>query len=243
MVEIPTLIDKNGNRNDGRKVDELRKIRIEAGVLKRADGSAYIEWGENKILAAIYGPKEMHPRHLQNPSEAVVQCRYNMAAFSVEERKKPGPTRRSVEISKIIAEMFSYVIFIKQFPRTTIDIFIEVLQADAGTRCAGITAASVALADAGLPMKDLVPACAVGKIANQIALDLRKEEDNYGEADMPVAILPRSSEIILLQMDGHLTVEEFKKGITLAMNACKQIYKLQCDALRTRYAVLPEESE
>src|SRR5205809_434445 len=145
------LIRADGRRLDGRKPDELRPVRIEAGILRRADGSAYIEWGGNKVLAAVYGPREAHPRHLQDPARALVQCRYNMAPFSVSDRKRPGPDRRSVEISKVISEAFSSVVFAEQFPRTSVDIFIEVLQADAGTRCAGLSAASVALADAGTP--------------------------------------------------------------------------------------------
>jgi exosome complex component RRP41 len=226
---------KDGKRVDGRALDELRPIKIEAGILKRSDGSAYIEWGKNKILVAVHGPREAHPRHLQDPMKALVQCRYNMAPFSVTERKKPGPDRRSVEISKIISEVFENVIFTEQFPRTTIEVFIEVLQADAGTRCSGITAASVALADAGIPLRDLIPACAVGKVDGQLIIDLCKEEDNSGEADVPIAIIPRTKEILLLQMDGKLTFEEFDEALKLGFEACNRIYELQKQSLRSKY--------
>ncbi|MEL9914753.1 MAG: exosome complex exonuclease Rrp41, partial [Thermoplasmatales archaeon] len=87
------LINEDDLRIDGRKFNELRPIRIEAGILNRADGSAYIEWGGNKILVAVYGPREAFPKHTQNPSKAVINARYNMAAFSVDERKRPGPDR------------------------------------------------------------------------------------------------------------------------------------------------------
>ncbi len=237
------LINEEGLRIDGRKPDELRPIKIEANVLKRADGSAYLEWGGNKILAAVYGPREAHPRHLQDPTKALVQCRYNMAAFSVMDRKRPGPDRRSVEISKILSEALEYVIFTEQFPRTSIDVFIEVLQADAGTRCSGLTAASVALADAGIPMKDLIVSCAFGKIAGKVVLDLLKDEDFNGDADVPMAIVPRTEEVVLLQMDGHLTVEEFNEGLTMTVNACKYIYDLQREALRERYSTNIEKGE
>ena len=243
MEHIPKelkLIDANGVRLDGRRFDELRPIRIEAGVLKKADGSAYLEWGNNKVLAAVYGPREAHPRHLQDPAKALVQCRYNMAPFSVTDRKRPGPDRRSVEISKVISEAFASVVFVEQFPRTSVDIFIEVLQADAGTRCAGLTAASVALADAGIPMRDLVASCASGKIGGVVALDLNKDEDNFGEADCPMAIVPRSGEIVLLQMDGHLTADEFDTAMNLSINATKRFYELQRDALQRRYASVAE---
>jgi len=235
------LIDENGRRIDGRRPDELRPLKIEAGVLKRADGSAYVEWGENKVLAAVYGPRECHPRHLQNPTRAIVQCNYNMASFSVSDRKRPGPDRRSQEISKIISEALEHVVLTHLFPRTSIDVYIEVLQANAGTRCAGLTAASVALADAGVPMKDLITSCASGKVADTMVLDLRNEEDNFGSADVPLGIVPRTGEIVLLQMDGDLSIEEFKTALTMSTDACHKIYEIQKDALRRKYCVAPAE--
>lgn len=230
------LIDEKGLRLDGRRPDEMRPLKIEAGVLKCADGSAYAEWGLNKVMAAVYGPRECHPRHMQNPERALVQCHYNMASFSVEDRKRPGPDRRSHEISKIISEALTRVVFTEYFPRTSIDVYIEVLQANAGTRCAGLTAASVALADAGVPMRDLVASCAAGKVADTVVLDLGKEEDNFGQADIPVGFVPRTNEIVLLQMDGDLTPDEFNKGLHMAVNACRNVYEIQRDALKRRYS-------
>jgi len=237
------LIDENGLRIDGRRPDEMRSLKIEAGVLKRANGSAYVEWGLNKVMAAVYGPRECHPRHLQNPERALVQCIYNMASFSVDDRKRPGPDRRSHEISKIIAEALTNVVFTEYFPRTSIDVYIEVLQANAGTRCAGLTAASVALADAGIPMRDLVASCAAGKVADTVVLDLGKEEDNFGQADIPVGFVPRTNEVVLLQMDGDLTNDEFTKGLNMAVGACKKVYDVQRDALKRRYSARAVDEE
>ena len=241
MMEKPEKLIVDGKRLDGRGPDELRPLKIEAGVLKRADGSAYVEMGKNKVLAAVYGPRELHPRHLQQPDTAILRCRYNMAPFSVDERKRPGPDRRSVEISKVIREAFEPVVFTKLYPRSGIDVFIEVLQADAGTRTAGINAAAVALADAGVPMRDLVSAVAVGKVDDTIVLDLMKDEDNYGATDMPIAMLPRKKVITLLQMDGHFTPGEFERAIELAMKGCEQIYEVQKQALKAKYSTKPEE--
>lgn len=237
------FIDENGLRIDGRRPDELRHIKIEAGVLENADGSAYVEFGKNKVLAAVYGPRECHPRHLQNPSKAIIQCKYNMMTFSVSDRKRPGPDRRSVEISKIISEALESVVQTELFPRASIDVYMEILQANAGTRCAGLVAASVALADAGVPMKDIIPAIAVGKADGKLLLDLNKEEDNYGQADVPMAIIPKTGEVVLLQMDGHMTQEEFETALDMGIKACYEIYELQKDALKRRYAVETPEVE
>jgi exosome complex component RRP41 len=226
---------ENGKRLDGRAPDELRKITIKAGVLHRAEGSCYLEWGGNKVMVAVYGPREAIPRHTQNPLRAIVTARYNMAAFSVDDRKRPGPDRRSREISKVISEALENVILVEKFPRATIDVNIEVLDAEAGTRCAGLTAAAVALVDAGIPMKDIPVSCAAGKIEDQIVLDLGKDEDNYGSADLPIAISPRTGEILLLQMDGHLTQEEFDKAFDLVLKGCNAISEIQKKAILEKY--------
>jgi exosome complex component RRP41 len=239
-MDKPEKLIVDGRRLDGRLPDEMRRLKIQAGVLKRADGSAYVELGDNKVLAAVYGPREMHPRHLQQPDTAVLRCRYNMAPFSVEDRKRPGPDRRSVEISKVTREAIQPVVFLELYPRSGIDVFIEILQADAGTRTTGITAASVALADAGVPMRDLISSIAVGKVDNTVVLDLNKQEDNWGTSDMPIALMPRKKFITLLQMDGHFTSEEFKHGLSLAFKGCEQIYEAQKQALRERYSIKSE---
>lgn len=241
----PEKLMIDGKRLDGRGPNELRPIKFKAGVLKRADGSCYLEFGGNKVMAAVYGPREVHPRHLQNASRAIVRYRYNMAAFSVEDRKRPGPDRRSIEISKVSREALESVVLEELYPRSAVDIFVEILQADAGTRVAGINAASVALADAGIPMRCLVSACAVGKVDGEVVLDLNKDEDNYGSADLPIA-MNQFGEVTLCQMDGHMTEEEFSKAVDMAVEGCKKLHEMQKQALVEKYGTMvaqPAEEE
>lgn len=229
------LIDENGVRTDGRKWDELRPLKIEAGVVKNADGSALIEWGKNKIMAAVYGPKEMHPKHLELADRAFLKCRYHMAPFSVDERKNPAPSRREIEISKVIREALQPALFLEDYPRTAIQVYVEVLQSDGGSRVAGITAGAVALADAGINMRDMVVGCAVGKADGKIVVDLNDTEDKEGSGDLPFAFMPNLNQVTLLQMDGLFTLDEFKQAIELARGAGMKVYKLQRDALLKRY--------
>jgi exosome complex component RRP41 len=242
MNEKPEkLIDKKGLRLDGRKADELRPLKLEVGILPNADGSAYIEHGKNKILVGVFGPREMHPKHLSLSDRMVLRCRYQMAPFSVQERKSPAPSRREVELSKVIRESLEPSVFVDLYPRTGIDVFVEVLQADGGTRCAAITAASLAIADAGIPMRDLVVACAAGKVDDTVVLDLMDTEDKVGVADVPVAFMPNLNAVTLLQMDGVLAPEEFEEAINMAIEGCKKIYAMQKDALRNKYMVAKEQ--
>jgi exosome complex component RRP41 len=237
------LIDKKGIRSDGRKADELRPVKLQVGVLSNADGSAYIEHGKNKILVGVFGPREVHPKHLMQADRMVLKVRYHMAPFSVQERKSPAPSRREVELSKVIKESLEPALFLELYPRTGVDVFIEVLQADGGTRCAAITAAALAIADAGVPMRDLVVGCAAGKVDDTVVLDLYDAEDKLGAADVPVAYMPSLNAITLLQMDGILEPTEFEKAVNMAMEGCKKIYEMQKEALKTKYMVVKEVEE
>ncbi|MGQ9679637.1 MAG: exosome complex exonuclease Rrp41 [Candidatus Bathyarchaeia archaeon] len=222
-------------RVDGRAWDELRPIKIESGVLPNADGSAYIEMGKNKIIVGVFGPKEAHPKHLAKPHTGILRCRYHMAPFSTDPRRSPAPSRRDTEITMVMRYALEPAIFLERYPRSSIDIYAEVLQADGGTRCATITASSVALVDAGIPMKDLVVACSTGKYDGRIVLDLGDYEDKNGEADVPIAYMPKLGQITLLQMDGLLTAEELEQCISLSIEGCKKIYEMQREAIKKRY--------
>lgn len=222
-------------REDGRSPTTFRNMKMKVGILNNADGSAYIECGGNKILVGVYGPRELHSKKHSKPDGAVLRCKYNMAPFSVVERKRPGNDRRSTEISKLISEAITPCVFLEKYPRSSIDISIEVLEAEGGTRCLGIVGASLALADAEIPMRDLISACAVGKVDDTIVLDLSEKEDQTGNADIPVAIMPRTGEITFLQMDGNLTQDEFNEALNLAYVGCEFINQMQREALLNKY--------
>lgn len=227
---------KDGKRTDGRELEDLRSLRIEVGVIPEADGSSYVEWGGNKILCGVYGPRECIPRHEASPYHALVKCRYMMSPFaSLEEHSRSGPSRRSIELSKVIREVFDCLVLAEKFPNTQIDIYIDVLQADGGTRTASITAAAVALANAGIPMKDMVAAVAIGKVGDELALDLNKVEDNFGKSDMPLAVSNRDRKFLLVQMDGLLTKDEIRRALEMAERNCEKVNFVQSDALRRFY--------
>jgi len=235
------LIDEKGKRLDGRKFDELRPIEIKIGILKNADGSAEIRMGKNIILAAVYGPRELHPKHRALPDRALIQCFYRMSTFSVTERKSPAPSRREKEISMIISNALTSVVLTEKYPRTTIDVYLQVLQADGGTRCASLTAASVALADAGIPMKGLISSVAVGLANDKIILDLFDIEDQKGSGDMPLGYSPILDEISLIQLDGVFTLNQLEEALNLGIKGSKEIYEIQKKALKEKYSAIRAE--
>jgi exosome complex component RRP41 len=226
-------------RVDGRKFDEMRKIEAKVGVIKKADGSAYFKFGNTWAYAAVYGPRELYPRFLQDPSKGILRCNYNMMPFSSKgNRVRPGGSRRSKEISMVTKKALLPVLDLTDYPNSVVDVFIELPETEAGSRTAGINAASMALADAGLLMKDLVSSVSVGRVDDKVVVDLDYAEESYDGgpvADIPLAMIPKSGELTLLQMDGLLTKEQLKEAIEMGKKACNELYEIQKKALKDKY--------
>ncbi|MAG38444.1 exosome complex exonuclease Rrp41 [Candidatus Pacearchaeota archaeon] len=238
-------VKKDFKRADGRKAEDARPMTAKVGVIPNADGSAMFAFGDTVAIAAVYGPRKLHPQHMQNPTKAVLRCNYDLLSFSVGDRKRPGPNRRAQEISKAIEWALSPVVDLSLFPNTVIDVQIYILQADAGTRTAGINAASMALAQAGIPMTDLVCSIAVGKNDTNLIVDLSKGEEDFeegeGATDFAVAKPANSSSFSLMQMDGKISPELVPEATKLASKVCEEIYEIQKKTLKD--SLLPSEQE
>ena len=223
-------------RTDGRKVDETRKIEAKVGVVPNADGSAMFSFGKTKAIAAVYGPRQLHPQHMQNPETGILRVNYNMLSFSVSDRIKPGPSKRSTEISKISEWALAPAVMIEDFPNTVIDVHIAIQQADASTRCAGINAAALALAHAGVPMKDMVCSVSIGKLDKQLVVDVNKDEEDYeegeGATDIAMSFLMREGKLTHIQLDGHISPKELIEAVKLGKKTCEEIYEAQKKALK-----------
>ncbi|NCO11597.1 exosome complex exonuclease Rrp41 [Candidatus Pacearchaeota archaeon CG_4_9_14_0_2_um_filter_39_13] len=223
-------------RPSGRGFDEARKMDAKVGIIPNADGSAMFSFGDTIAIAAVYGPRQLHPQHMQNPQTGILRVNYDLLSFSVADRKKPGPSRRSQEISKVTEWALLPVLNLEGFPNTVVDVQIYILQADAGTRTAGINAASMALAHAGIPMKNLVCSVAVGKLDTEVAVDPDNAEEHFeggeGHTDMPIAKIGNTDEFTLLQLDGKIPPEKFTDALNMGNKVCSEIYEIQKNALK-----------
>jgi len=222
-------------RLNDRKASEMRPIKVEVGIVPNADGSALFSFGKTTAIAAVYGPKPLHPKHRQDSEKATLSTYYSMLPFSTTERVRPGPSRRSTELCKVIREALEPVIFLEEFPKAEIQVFINIIQADAGTRTAAINAAAVALADAGIPMSDIVSSVAGGKIEGEYVIDLEGKEEDASVCDLPVAYAPRIKQISLLQMDGDLSKKDIEEIMKICIKNCEIVNKKQKEALEKKW--------
>ncbi len=225
-------------RFDGRGFEDLRPIKTAVGIIPSADGSAMFETGGTRAIAVVRGPRTLHPQHMQNSQTGILRVTYSMMPFSVWDRIRPGPSRRSEELSKVCEWALSSVVDLSSFPNSVVDVFIQIPQADAGTRVAGLNAASMALADAGIPMTEMISAIAVGKCDKTLIVDVDKSEEDFhegeGPTDIPVAVTSRTKNIALLQLDGKISVDELLETINMAKKACSKVLEIQMKTLKEK---------
>lgn len=229
------------SRPDGRGLKELRELKVEVGTLDRANGSARVELGKNIAVASVFGPREMHPKHAARSDRAVMRINYRMATFSVNDYKRPFPSRREREISKVLSEAYDSIVLTENWPRSVIDVHVELFQSDGGTRTAAAIAITAALADAGLPMRDLTGAIATGLYKDNVCLDLTGHEDMTGEGDMPLLYSPALDEVSLFQLDGKFTFDQFKEAFYTSIEGIKEIVNIIKEALKGKYLKVREE--
>jgi exosome complex component RRP41 len=229
------MTEKEFKRPDGRKLTEMRPVSAKVGVVPNAQGSAMFTSGKTIAIAAVYGPKKMHPQHQQNPATGQLRCEYNMMSFSVSDRIRPGRNRRSMEISEITKWALEPALMLEQYPNQVVDVHVNIIQADAGTRCAGINAAALALAHAGIPMKDMVSSISIGKLDKTLVVDLTKEEEDFeegeGPTDIPVS-MTHDGKVTHMQLDGKINVKQLQESIDMAKVACDEVYEVQKKALK-----------
>ncbi|XP_064410076.1 exosome complex component RRP41 [Latimeria chalumnae] len=222
------LLSDQGYRVDGRKAGELRKIQARMGVFAQADGSAYLEQGNTKALAVVYGPHEIRrSRSKALHDRALVNCQYSMATFSTGERKRrPHGDRKSSEMTLHLKQTFEAAILTKLYPRSQIDIYVQILQSDGGNYCACVNAATLAIIDAGIPMRDYVCACSAGFIEDTPLVDLSYIEESAGGPQLALALLPKSDQIALLEMNARLHEDHLEKVVDAAAKACRDVYSV-----------------
>lgn len=230
-------VSLDGLRADGRRPGEVRRIRLSAGALARADGSAYYEQGNTRVLAAVYGPRDAGARGGGGggaAGEAVVACEYSVSAFArTGARRARKGDRRSVEAGEMLRRVFEGVVLRKVIPRTRIDVYVQVLQDDGGALVAAVNAASAALVDAGVPMRDLVVACSVGYLDGEFVVDLNKAEGGGGGPELTMAVLGHSGKVSSFTMESRMpNVDVLERALEHGTAGAHQIFKVVEFALK-----------
>lgn len=225
----------------GRPATQFRPTHMKVGVVGRAVGSAYVEAGGTKIIAAVYGPRQTEKATYSEKGRLKCDLRYTSVASpdpqrharSTEEKEPSLQVHRALEVS----------VRLEKYPKSVIDVFIMVLDGDGGVLPLAITCGSLALAHAGIEMFDLVAACSATSIAQSIYLDptvteetraavqavRRAEGEEAGSigGSATLATMPSLGRVTLLAQAGEIPVAVLTTTIAQLEEGCRQILRKQ----------------
>ena len=242
-------------RNDGRKPQEIRRMRVQMGANNNSDnvgGSALVEMGLTIALATVRGPMACQRRSDELPDRAVVDVSVKAAPFAPSGDRRatnPNTDRRLVEIAHLLKRALEATILLQLYPKSKIEVQVAVLADDGGRLCAIINAASVALVDAGIPVKDILCACSAGYAGQGTGADEttlvdlnRQEESSFGGQNavcLPCAMLPQRGTVVMAQCEARLpNFDTMDKVLGAAMDGCRAVFDIIQSAIRERASVL-----
>lgn len=251
------LLALSNLRNDGRKPNEIRRMTVQMSPLTNssgANGSAIVQMGLTTVLCAVVGPIGCARRSDEVTDRAKIEVNIRTVPFasSTGDRRTTNPStdRRIVEESSLIQNALEASLMLRLFPKTRIILDITVLADDGGRLSAAINAATCALVDAGLPMKDLVCSCSAGLITGTGSsadgleevelIDLNQREiSTYSHESsavyMPVATMPQRGTVVLAQCESRLnSVDVFEKVLLAASEGCQMVFRVMEASIRER---------
>ncbi|XP_033917638.1 exosome complex component RRP41 [Melopsittacus undulatus] len=226
-MSAPELLSDDGFRLDGRRPREIRSLRMRLGLFPRADGSAYIEQGNTKVVALVYGPREVRgPRSRSAPDQAVLRCRFSLAPFSGPERRRPrGGEGRGSDLALRLQQSLEAAVLTHLYPRSQIDVYVQVLQSDGSHCCTGTTAAALAVLDAGIPLRDVVCAGSAALAEGTALTDPNGAEEAAVGPGLALALLPASGLLALVQLSARVPCERLEPVMEAAADGCRELHR------------------
>eukprot|EP01117_Protostelium_nocturnum_P005065 TRINITY_DN1832_c0_g1_i2.p1 TRINITY_DN1832_c0_g1~~TRINITY_DN1832_c0_g1_i2.p1 ORF type:complete len:224 (+),score=67.53 TRINITY_DN1832_c0_g1_i2:370-1041(+) len=214
---------------------------MKTGIIGQASGSAYLEMNKTKIICSVYGPHQSSK--MEFSEKAKLQCEFKFATFSeqTKERKKYVQDKEEKEFSMLMIQSLESSLILEKYPKSVIDCYVLVLENDGGALSGAITCASLALANAGIEMFDLVAATTAGvdPISGDIILDPTEEEGrkkgNGKGGVVTIAYMTGLNEVTQIWQSGEMTYENAKEGIDLCIDGCSRVVGMM------RSAILPQK--
>ncbi|KAN0077258.1 3' exoribonuclease family, domain 1 domain containing protein [Tylopilus felleus] len=215
----------------GRQSMDIRPIFLQPGLISQANGSAYIETEKTKLACAVYGPRQSKSTTYNEKGRLNIEVKF--APFSCTRRRSPLHDAEDRSLAVAIHQSIASSVCLELFPKSTIDVFITIIENDGIEGCvaSGSIAASTALADAGIEMFGLVASCSAAVRGGEIRLDPTEEETNTSDGVVVVACMPALSSITNVWQSGRITAEVTLKCIEMCQDRCIDIHSVIAQSL------------
>ncbi|KAI3799374.1 hypothetical protein L1987_34668 [Smallanthus sonchifolius] len=251
----PIFTDVDWVRPDGRDFHQCRPAFMRTGAVNAASGSAYAEFGNTKVIVSIsrltytkakglvrflkpstefinsaigFGPRESK-KAMMYSDVGRLNCNVSYTTFATPVR---GQASDNKDISSQLHKSLEGAIMLDTFPKTTVDVFALVLESGGCDLPVVISCASLALADAGIMMYDLVAAVSVSCLGKNLVIDPVSEEENYQDGSLMITCLPSRNEVTQLTITGEWSTPKIHEAMELCLDACSKLGKIMRSCLK-----------
>lgn len=224
----PIFGDVDWVRSDGRGFHQCRPAFLRTGAVNSASGSAYAEFGNTKVIVSVFGPRESKKAMMYSDSGRL-NCNVSYTTFATPIR---GQGSDHKEFSSILHKALEGAIIVDSFPKTTVDVFALVLESGGGDLPVVISCASLALADAGIMMYDLVASVSVSCLGKNLVIDPISDEESYQDGSLMITFMPSRNEVTQLTVTGEWSTPKIHEAVELCLDACSKLGKIMRSCLK-----------
>lgn len=201
------------------------------GAVSAAAGSAYAEVGQTKVIVSVYGPRESKKaQHFSDQGR--LNCDVKFTSFATPVRGKAGQAPEDKELSSLLHRALEGAVQLHTFPKTTVDVFALILQSGGSDLSVVISCASLALADAGVAMYDLVSAVSASCVGQRLLLDSSTVEEQWEDGGLLVAFMPSRNEVTQFHLTGEWTTSRASDALEACLDACRKLVSIMRACLK-----------
>ncbi|XP_049880173.1 exosome complex component MTR3-like isoform X2 [Pectinophora gossypiella] len=227
------LVGENELRKDGRAMDESRSMFARTDMVSQAKGSSYVELKKTKVVCSVFDPREI-PHQNEFSQLGQIFCEVKFAPFSCPRQRRPhAPDAEEKALSVALRQALEPAVCRHLFPNYQIDVFVYILEHDGACLAAAINAAGLALADAAVPMYDIITACSIAIIGDRMFTDPTESEENIATMSPPtegknhgvitMSMLSELKQISDFIQIGSMDVECVTKAMEVLEKECEKI--------------------
>ncbi|KAL2495261.1 3'-5'-exoribonuclease family protein [Forsythia ovata] len=223
-------------RPDGRGLHQCRPAFLRTGAVNSASGSAYAEFGNAKVIVSVFGPRESK-KAMMYSDIGRLNCNVSYTSFATPIR---GQASDSKDLSSMLHKALEGAIILESFPKTTVDVFALVLESGGSDLPVVISCASLALADAGIMLYDMVASVSMSCLGKNLVIDPVSEEESYQDGGLMITCMPSRNEVTQMTVTGEWSTPKIHEAMQLCLDACSKLGKIMRSCLKEAVSATQE---